>query len=219
MRVERIRILIILSLSLFLIQCESDNEALPILDENFDENKLGWPEEFTEAHEVYIEDGYYHINSIDTSRYRSSIYSLQDEYLLNLPNEYVISTSIDLKKRSNKKRDITNFGILLNSSSLEYEFSIYWHGLVMATEHSINTDTWDTIFEKQNEEISSPIKIEVKIKGRDFKLYVNDNLEGSGKFRSQTKNWENLRLYTTTGSKVAIDYLKISKTNDVHNIN
>ncbi|MNK05508.1 hypothetical protein D3C87_233910 [compost metagenome] len=100
-----LNLIIPLSLSLLLIQCGSNKEDSLILDENFDENKLGWPEEITEAHEVFIEKGLYNIYSIDTSRYRSSVYSLKNEYLLNLPEEYIISTSIDLKKRSHKKRD------------------------------------------------------------------------------------------------------------------
>lgn len=207
-----------LSLSFLLIQCGDEKDTL-ILDENFNENKLGWPEEFTEAHKVFIENGYYNINSIDTTRYRSSAYSLKNQYLLDLPEEYVISTSFDLKKRSNKERDITNFGILLNSSSLEYEFTVYWHGLTMATEYGINTDVRKTIVEKYNKEIDSPTKIEIRIKGRDFKFFVNNNLQGSGRFRSKTKHWENLRLYTTTGSSVAIDYLRISDNRTVHNTN
>jgi hypothetical protein len=211
-------IFLTLSLSLILIQCGSDKDESSILDENFDENTLGWPEEITDAHQVFIENGQYNIISIDTARYRSSVYSLKNDYLLNLPEEYEITTSIDLKKRSLKERDITNFGILLNSSSLEYEFTVYWHGLITATEYGINTDVRKTIFKKQNKEIKSPTKIEIRIKGRDFKLFVNDHFEGNGKFRSKTRHWENLRLYTTTGSSVAIDYLKISKTKNVHNI-
>jgi len=214
---KKLKLIIAISLCTFLIQCTSKKEDLLILDENFNENKLGWPEEITEAHEVFIEKGYYNINSMDTARYRSSVYSLNPDYLLNLPEEYIISTSIDLKKRSHKTRDITNFGILLNSSSLEYEFTVYWHGLIMATEYGTNTDVRKTIFEKQNKEVESPTRIEIRIKGRDFKVFVNDHFQGGGKFRSKTRHWENLRLYTTTGSSVAIDYLRISKTKNVHN--
>ncbi|MNK78546.1 hypothetical protein D3C87_981810 [compost metagenome] len=114
---------------------------------------------------------------------------------------------------------ITNFGILLNSSSLEYEFTVYWHGLIMVTEYGINTDVRKTIFKKDTKEIDSPTNIEIRIKGRDFKLFVNDYFQGSGKFKNKTKYWENLRLYTTTGSSVAIDYLRISKTKSTHNAN
>lgn len=182
-----------------------------ILNEKFDENKLGWPEEFTASHQVFMHNGYYNIISIDTSKYRSSTYSWEDGYLINLPEEYVISTSIDLKKRSNKERDITNFGILLNSSSLEYEFSVYWHGLVMVTELDNNTEERKTLFENHNKEIVSPIQLEIKIKNQDFELFINGQLEGSGRFKNRTTFWQNLRLYTTAGSSVAIDYLKISK--------
>lgn len=209
---------LLIILSLLLIQCGRKKDDLLILDENFNENQLGWPEEITEAHEVIIENGYYKINSIDTNRYRSSVYSLKDDYLLNLPEEYVITTLIDLKKRSNKERDITNFGILLNSSSLEYEFTVYWHGLIMATEYGINTDVRKTIFEKHNKEIDSPTKIEIRIKGRNFKMFVNDQEAGGGKFRCKTRHWENLRLYTTTGSFVEVDYLRISKTKNANDV-
>lgn len=199
----------------FLCQC-SNNESKFILNENFDENKLGWPEEETSSHHLYIKNGNYYLKSIDTARYRSSVYSLEDQYMRNLPDEYVIKTSIDLINRSRKDRDITNFGLLLNSSSLEYEFSIYWHGLVKVTEYNNNTDSTITIFENQLTKMQSTILIDLKINKTRFELFINGKSIGSGKLKTQSQFWQNIRLYTTTGSTIVIDYLKIVKSSNIY---
>ncbi len=194
-----------------LTQCKSSNENKFILDENFDENRLGWPEESTSSHQLNIKNGYYNVASIDTSRYRSSMFSLVDYYTRNLPNNYSIKTSFNLVQRSEKESDITNFGLMLNSSSLEYEFSVYWHGTVKVTEYDSNTDSTRTIFTKQLDEIQYPTRLELKISERKFELFVDGKLTGSGRFKTQTRSWMNMRLYTTTSSKVLIDYLRIMK--------
>lgn len=195
----------LLGIIVILVQCVPKQEF--ILDEPFDTNKLGWVEEQTDYHFLEISHGGYFIHSIDTASHRSSSGSISGSYLYDLPKKYNISTSIKLVE---KKRDNTNFGILLSTATLEYTYSFYTKGEVVVSEYNYNADsTVNLISEKLDLIKSDEVDFVIKINDMEFELFVNDVNVGEGKFRTKTSAWYDLRLYTSAESSIVVDYLRI----------
>ena len=204
------KLIVVLGIIAFFLCQSCNNKNTIILDENFDENTLGWPEENTSSHNLSIRDGKYSIKAIDTSIYQTSSNSLENSYLRNLPDKYVISTSLLLMDRKGGDSDETNFGLILNSSTLEYRFSIRWDGFIEVTEFDDNKEWGKIIFEKQLENLKSLTLLDLKINGVNFNFFIDGKSVGEGIFKTNPKFWKHLRLYTTTGSAILVDYLKIS---------
>ena len=205
LNIEMLKPLILIGIIVILMQCVSKQEY--ILDEPFDTNKLGWVEEQTDYHFLEISHGGYFIHSIDTASDRSSSGSISRSYLYDLPKKYEIATSLKLVE---KKRDETNFGILLSTATLEYTYSFYTKGEVVVSEYNYNADsTVNLISEKIDLLRSDKADIVIKINEMDFKLFVNDVNIGEGKFRTKTSAWYDLRLYTSAESSIVVDYLRI----------
>lgn len=118
---------LIFILTLLVSSCESSKTNKLILDEPFNDNEIGWIEESTSSHILDIVDGYYRISSRDSMSSRTSRGRLLSNYLVNLPSEYSIESSIKLTESENED---THFGIILLSPSLEYCISIYSTGWV-----------------------------------------------------------------------------------------
>src|SRR5205085_12304695 len=72
-----------------------------ILNENFERNRLGWVEEFTEAHYTGIKDGFLYIVSKDTSKYQTSNAPQNISFLWDMPSDYEITTSFYRLKDNN----------------------------------------------------------------------------------------------------------------------
>ena len=108
-----------LLLGLLLVQISCKNEET-IFTETFDKNIIGWPEETTSFHKVEINNGKYSVLCKDTNSNQSSVAPLKEEYLLGLPNKYEISVNANFIKGERKKE----FGIILNSISVSYRFSV-----------------------------------------------------------------------------------------------
>lgn len=192
-----------------IISCNPQVGGNKILDENFDDNTIGWYEERTNAHYLNVHKGKYFIESKDTAVNRTSTASLYKNYLLNLPDRYTITSSMRFTADSVKE---THFGILLMSPTLEYNFAVYSNGWVLASEYGYNLDTINTLCSKHiNLNPRDFSKLEVKINKMEFKLMVNNTEIGSGQFKAETNSWGDMRLYTSKASGTMIDYIRIVK--------
>jgi len=192
------------------LSCFKEDKS--ILHEPFDRNTRGWIEESSDYHSLSIDSGYYLIESRDTasSTYRTSTGSLDKSYLLALPDRYEIESKLKLKKYD--LNDV-HFGLLLKSASLEYSFNIYKSGLVEVLVYNYNSkieyillsDTSDYQFENE-------LKIKIVVDNTDFRFFIEDYEIGRSKFN--VKSWQDLRLFTSKQSQIAVDYLKINKLNN-----
>ena len=205
-------ILLIVVLVLFDQSCQPKPEEIKentvILNENFDSNKIGWVEEFTDAHDIEIKKGFLYINSHDTSASQTSNGPLEKSFLLNFPSGYEITSSISLLKH---RRD-AHFGIILGSGSLEYKFSVSDSGTAAVDEWDGNRRTEIRLFTHSLSEMDTSMKrvvFSIDVHFRNFEFYINEKLMGEDILK--TKGWRDIRLFTTTKSSVAIDYLRIKK--------
>lgn len=180
-----------------------------ILDENFDRNRLGWVEEFTDAHYTGIKDGYLYIVSKDTSKYQTSNGPQNVSFLWDLPADYEVSASFYRLKDNNS----AHYGIILNSASLSYRFSYSDSCFAEVSEYDYNTESEVYLFSKKfgTRRIldTEAADLSVKISGRKFTFFINRKLIGTGELKA--RSWNDIRLYITTGSNIKIDYLRIKK--------
>lgn len=187
--------------------CLSSCSNKQILNEQFDDNKLGWVEERTNYHRTDIRYGKYLIQSIDSSKSRSSTGSKSDSYLVNLPEKYEITTSFEFNETNG---NLCNAGIILVSPTLEYQFGVYSDGSVGVTEYDCNSDSTITlVWQTADLNREQPVDLAIEIKGMHFDLAVNNRILAEGNFRTETSSWRDLRLYTSTQSTTIFDYLKI----------
>lgn len=188
----------------------SDNEISfsgAILEEEFDNNRLGWMEESTDFHLMDVNEGKYLINSIDTGSSRSSANCMHDKFLYDLPLQYEISTSMTLLDQKRRK---THYGLILASPSLEYTFEVHANGKVQVREYDNNRESYETLVSEEMElPEGMPVEMSVRINDTNFEFLVNNQPVGAGQFRSQTAAWRGLRLYTSGESSTAFDYLRI----------
>ncbi len=190
-------------------KADESKENTLILNENFDSNKLGWVEEFTDAHDTEIRQGFLYISSHDTSAVQSSDGPLENSFFLNFPNGYEITSSINLLKHSRHAR----FGIIMVSSSVEYKFSVSDSGTAAVDEWDYNRRTEIRLFthmlSSAMDTSMNRVAFRIDVHFRNFEFYINEKLMGEGILK--TKGWRDIRLFTTTNSSVAIDYLRIKK--------
>ncbi|HMG81947.1 MAG TPA: hypothetical protein VK559_02845 [Ferruginibacter sp.] len=195
---------------LLLASCKSKNKTEDyILNENFDSNNLGWVEEFTQSHTTEIKDGALYITSLDTTKVQTSNHPLDMSFLLGLPEKYEITTSIQNIAHS----DPAHYGITLVSASFTDKFEFSDSAIASVKEYDYNQGAETVLFSKEvNQNIESdttPVYFKIDVADRDFKFFINDKLLTQGILK--TKQWEDVRLFTTTGSAIKIDYLRIKK--------
>jgi hypothetical protein len=191
------------------ISCIAQKKNSYILDENFDSNKIGWVEESTNAHKTEVKDGFYYIYSIDTSKEQSSAGPKNISFLWGMPKAYEITSSFQIIDQMMPP----HFGIILGSSTLEYKFSFSHANTGEVREWDYNRDSEIRLFTKSaGKEIdlaTTQVVFRIKVADSHFEFYINDELIGYGQFNA--KSWEDIRLYTTSGSAIRIDYLRIQK--------
>ncbi len=202
-------IIVIFTSFLAISSCESVEGNNLILDENFDNNTLGWIEENTSSHYTDISDGYYRILSRDSNTTRTSCGSLMRSYLINLPQKYTIESSIKL---INAEDDNTHFGIILQGASLEYAISIYPTGWTLFTEYDYNLDSIYTLSSKYVEpNYNSVLDVKFEINQNSYRLNINDIEIGRGELKMEPRYWYDLRLYASKNSAIAVNNLNIKK--------
>jgi hypothetical protein len=201
-----IRILSLLFSIGFILSCHPDSPKY-ILDENYNENTLGWIEEHTEKHHVELMEGTYYIHSLDSSMRQTSVNSLNDDYLCNLGSQYEIFTEMEYVKGT----DESGFGFLLVCASLQYRFVLKSSGLVEIREHEGDND-YESIIVSDTTSIDEFIPgskhlFYLVITGYNFEFYVDNNLIIEDAFRA--KSWKDIRLLSERLTAIKVDYLRI----------
>ncbi len=201
--------ILLLSFSIFLIFAFSCRQDGFILNENFNSNKIGWSEEITQSHRVEIKDGFLYIYSIDTSKQQTSCGPQNTSFLWDLPKKYEIEAFIKDLGYCNS----VHYGIILRSATLEYKFSFSDSGEAEVKEWDYNRGFNNSFFTPafyeniKSYDVGKDFKI--IIENRKFSYFINDSLMGEGILKS--KSWQDIRFFTTTGSKIKVDYLRIIK--------
>ncbi len=191
-----------------LISCETKEP--PILDEEFYDNTLGWIEENSNFHCLKIDSGFYYIQSKDTTddTYRTSTASLENSYLIDLPKEYEIETRIKLIESNLKD---VSYGIILRGATLEYSIELHMSGKVEVLEYDYNSGLVRKLISASSNYSmdENEISIKLAINRERFILLVNNYIIGESEFNVQS--WQDLRLFTSRQSKIAVDFLKIKQ--------
>lgn len=192
------------------VTCIAQKKKIYILDENFDSNKLGWVEESTAAHKAEFRDGFYYIHSLDTSVGQTSVGPQNISFLWGMPKAYEIISCF----QSIDQGSPPHFGIILGSATLEYKFSFSHLNAGEVEEWDYNRNSEITLFsktiKKKIELDKTQIIFRIKVADSHFEFYVNDELIGNGHFGA--KAWRDIRLFTSSGSAVKIDYLRIQES-------
>ena len=194
---------------ILLYSCNNNNNF--ILNENFDFNKLAWVEESSLFHCIKIDSGYYYISNRDSSTLTSftSVTSLDKSYLYSLPNSFEICTKIKL---INNKHEVVSFGIILYGASLRYSFNIINSGKILVYEYDYNSTDEELLLSVDSEfSIDKEVICKIIIKNFKFKFFIDDYEVGESRFN--VKTLQELRLFTSKESTIAVDYLTIKTTN------
>lgn len=208
---RKIHVAYCMILLLQLSACNQKEDSKYIFDENFEANLIGWPEESTSSHETEIRDGYYFINSKsdDTTKFQSSVSPSRTSFLFNLPKHYEITTFIHRLDGN----ESTEYGITLTSPSLSYRFALTDSGTISVSEYDYNTELENTIidgrFYRSNQIGSAGVKFTIRMAERNLRLYLNDKFIGEAKVKA--KQWDDIRIFTSTHSAIKVDYLRIQK--------
>lgn len=182
-----------------------------LLNETFNENNLGWIEESTDFHNLEIDSGFYFIKSIDTSASTglSSTGVLDKSFLFGLPDKYEITTSINL---IDYEYEDVNYGIFLYGASLKYSFKIYKSGKAEVLKYDYNLEKEETLISRNSKlTLQDLVSIKILIDTNKFRFFIENYEIGAAEFR--VKSLQELRLYTSNQSSIAVDYIRISKTN------
>lgn len=199
--------IIVFGISVILISCSQGRKS--ILDETFDKNTRGWIEETSEYHSLYIDSGKYYIESRDTSSAtaRTSSGSLDKSYLFTLPDKYEIEVKFRLM---NHDLNDAYYGLILDGASSEYSFNFYESGIVEVLEYNYNSKIAYMLFADTSDyKFENEIHVKISVDSTDFRLFVEDYEIGYSEFR--VKSWQDLRLFTSKQSKIAVDYLTIKE--------
>lgn len=202
---------IYLGIAICIAACKRDSKD--ILNENFDANEIGWPEESTSSHKIEIQNGNYFVHSVtdDTTKVQTSVSPQRVWFLLKMPKHYEITTHI--KRIGNTPTG--EFGLMLLSSTLTYRFALTDSGKAYVTEYDYNTEVEDSLisgnYYSSKEIRSSGVRFRITVHERNIKFFLNDRFIGTTAIK--TSQWEDIRLFTSSTSEIAIDYLRISELN------
>ncbi|HRI25111.1 MAG TPA: hypothetical protein PLZ45_10565 [Ferruginibacter sp.] len=200
--------------ALCILLCSSLNthaqtDSSLLLNEEFNRNRLGWIEEFTDAHFTGIKDGFLYIISKDTSKYQTSNSPNNVSFLWDLPSDFEISAPFYRLKDNNS----AHFGITLHSATISYRFAYSDSCMAEVSEYNYSTEEETYLFSKKfgKRRIldTESAELIIRISGRNFSFLINNQLIGEGKMKA--RSWGDIRLFVTSGSAVKIDYLRIKK--------
>lgn len=184
--------------------CESAPEHGDIFHASFEENVHGWVEERTDFHQLEIKDGHYFIACKDSNFNRTSTYALDRSFLHRLPEKYEINTSITIIP---SKADTAYAGLVMESSSLEYEVLFTEYGEVWVEEYSYATK------KRKYYDIDQPLErkrrrtfdLSIRIDGWDFELFVNDAYCTDGEMSA--KSFERIAPFAGRFTSIQVDHL------------
>lgn len=203
--------LIYVSILFFIITSCKSTDSKYILNENFDSNELGWPEEETSSHIIEIQDGEYFVHSVtqDSTKLQTSVSPQRVWFLLKMPEYYQVSAHIRRMARVKPGE----YGLMLYSATLTYRFALTDLGQVYVTEYDHNTEVEDSLmtgeYYSSNEIKRSGVEFRVLVNKKNIEFYLNDKYIGMAAIK--TKQWDDIRLFTSSQSKIAIDHLRITE--------
>lgn len=201
-----VRAAILLGVIILLLSCSNETEY--ILNESFNNNSIGWIEESSDFHSLKIDSGYYYIHSKDTTEatFRTSTTCLKKDHLINLPEEYEIETRIKLIESNT---DDVSYGLILSGATIDYAINLHLTGKVEVLEYNYNNRMErELLATNSNYSMGeNAISIKLAISNTSFILFVNNYLIGNSDFN--VKSWQDLRLFTSSQSKIAVEFLRI----------
>lgn len=183
----------------------TDQSSKGINDE-FNNNKIGWIEEKTNSHDLFILDGKYTIENKDSSSALSSTRYLDKSWHVNLSNSYSISSSVTI---SSDKFDTLSCGLILDCNSYLYEFAFYESGKIYISEYNYQNE--ETLYMNNVDSLAPTNKFDftLNINNWDFNLVVNNSKIGSGKLRCKT--WDRIVPFTGQFTKSEIEYFRLKE--------
>ncbi|MEM8585488.1 MAG: hypothetical protein AAGF87_14510 [Bacteroidota bacterium] len=196
--------IIIISILTQICSC-SNNESEKFIDD-FNNNKLGWIEETTAFHDLYIQDGVYTLINKDTASELSSTRYLDQSWHYDLGDQYSINSSISI---SGNGYDSLSCGLILECNSYIYYFTLYESGLVDISEYNYLKD--ETLYLKDVDSLSKTNKFDLtlNIEGWNFEFIANNKPIANGQF--QCKNWNRIVPFTGKFTMSEVDYLSLTK--------
>ena len=215
MRIKLFTQLLLLITMFNLVSCQENSKEdnsnskaeTSILIENFDDNEMGWPEEKLDIHDLTIKDGYYFIHSKDTAFNLSSAGPEDHSFLWGLPEEYKITSSIELMK---SKSGEGYAGLRMESATLSYGFYVDWTGRADVVEYNYHNDSTINLVGSEIEfNGSQVVELRIEVAYDEFSYYVNDVHIGDGLFRAGS--WEDLRLVTSVLNQISVDYIHFER--------
>jgi hypothetical protein len=204
MKLERLIFFVLLA------SCTSNIENEYILNEEFNENRLGWTEEWSEAHHTEIIEGKLLLKSLDTAASFSSNGPRDNSAFWALPADWKFTTSVEVIDGGPE----AGFGLILYSASMNYEFGINRKGKVYIAKYDYNTQREMPIVEEVFEELvvgyNSPTALSLRVRDTSFKFFVNEKMVGEGSLSA--RSWEALRLFAKAGGTgIKADYYRIER--------
>jgi hypothetical protein len=195
-------------LLVFFISCTSITTSEYILNEEFNENKLGWVEEWSNSHHTEITEGKLVLKSIDTAANFSSNGPRNNSFMWTLSPYWQFSTCIEIIDGGTE----AEFGFILYSASINYKFAINRMGRVKISEYDYNKQTEkliiNNILKDTNLDYNTPVNLTLEVKGTLFNFYIEDKMVGEGSFSA--KSWETIRLFAkASGTGLKVDYYRL----------
>lgn len=183
----------------------SEQPTKGIIDE-FDANKIGWIEERTNSHDLFIQNGKYTMVNKDSTSALSSTRYLDKSWHVNLADSYSISSSI---KITGNEIDTLSCGLILDCNSYLYEFSFYESGKIYISEYNYQNE--ETLYMNNVNSLIATNKFDftIVIDEWDFELIVNEKKVGNGSFRCKT--WDRIVPFTGKFTKSEIEYFKLKE--------
>jgi len=196
---------IVALLTMLLFGACSERPSKGLIDD-FDRNKIGWIEERTIFHDLFIQDGKYIMENKDSTSALSSTRYLDKSWHVDLANSYSVSSSISITGNEN---DTLSCGLILECNSYIYELTFYESGNINITEYNYHNK--ETLHMNNLDSLNATNKFDVtvNIDDWDFELVINQKSIGKGRFRCKT--WDRIVPFTGKFTKSEIEYFKLQE--------
>jgi hypothetical protein len=175
-------------------------------EDEFISNKIGWIEETSKSHDLFISNGKYTIENKDSTTALSSTHYLDKSWHYNLSSPYTISSSITI---SGESYDSLSCGLILECNSYLYEFAFYQSGKIYVSEYNYQNE--ETLYMNNVDSLYPTKKFDFSLNVSDweFDLKVNEKNIAIGDFHC--KSWNRIVPFTGKLTKSEIEYFKLKK--------
>lgn len=173
---------------------------------------MGWNEETTEFHDVYIKEGWIYIGNYDVSENSSmsSVGSLNKDFLLDMPDSYEISSKVVFLDSDS---ETPYCGAKLYGASTRYNFYIDKTGLIDVYLYDQNRDSSSFVMQRESEfELNDTITWKIVVDGYDYQFFLDDFEIGKSTFAFGSL--QDIRIFTSNQTRIAVDYLRIKASGE-----